>query len=186
MQYLPKKQHHRWGIKLWVMCDSVVNYCLGFLYIEEHKKKMKRSLKKKMSSLHCCRKTIRNWELSQQRLPCLLRQFFFFCSLGKVPLLCLDLHHRNYSHQYKNSFKIYQNQIWRWNYQIFKNGYFMLCGYREKKSQKNKYFSSHLKLLPHPRQLKKEQKTWMKYRLWRNLTLYCHTISRWVAWMWQT
>jgi len=30
MQYMPKKQHHRWGIKLWVLCDSVVNYCLGF------------------------------------------------------------------------------------------------------------------------------------------------------------
>lgn len=31
MQYLPKKQHsHRWGIKLWVLCDSITNYCLGF------------------------------------------------------------------------------------------------------------------------------------------------------------
>lgn len=29
MQYLPKKQHHRWGIKLWVFCDSITNYCLG-------------------------------------------------------------------------------------------------------------------------------------------------------------
>lgn len=29
-QYLPNKHHHRWGIKLWMMCDSVSNYCLGF------------------------------------------------------------------------------------------------------------------------------------------------------------
>jgi hypothetical protein len=31
LQYMPNKHHHKWGIKLWVMCDSVVNYCLGFL-----------------------------------------------------------------------------------------------------------------------------------------------------------
>lgn len=28
-QYLPNKHHHRWGIKLWVLCDSVSNYCLS-------------------------------------------------------------------------------------------------------------------------------------------------------------
>lgn len=29
-QYLPNKHHSRWGIKLWVMCDSVSKYCLSF------------------------------------------------------------------------------------------------------------------------------------------------------------
>lgn len=29
-QYLPKKHHHSWGIKLLMKCDSVTNYCLGF------------------------------------------------------------------------------------------------------------------------------------------------------------
>lgn len=29
-QYLPNKHHHRWGIKLWMIVDSVSNYCLGF------------------------------------------------------------------------------------------------------------------------------------------------------------
>lgn len=29
-QYLPNKHHHRWGIKLWMLCDSVSKYCLGF------------------------------------------------------------------------------------------------------------------------------------------------------------
>lgn len=29
-QYLPNKHHHRWGIKLWMLCDSVTKYCLGF------------------------------------------------------------------------------------------------------------------------------------------------------------
>lgn len=29
MQYLPNKHHHRWGIKLWVLCDSISNYCLS-------------------------------------------------------------------------------------------------------------------------------------------------------------
>lgn len=31
MQYLPNKHHHRWGIKLWVLCDSVSNYCMSML-----------------------------------------------------------------------------------------------------------------------------------------------------------
>ncbi|XP_066992310.2 piggyBac transposable element-derived protein 4-like [Anabrus simplex] len=30
MQYLPIKHHHRWGIKFWMLCDSVSNYSLGF------------------------------------------------------------------------------------------------------------------------------------------------------------
>lgn len=29
-QYLPNKKHHKWGIKFWMICDSVSNYCLGF------------------------------------------------------------------------------------------------------------------------------------------------------------
>jgi hypothetical protein len=30
LQYLPNKHHHKWGIKFWMLCDSVVNYCLAF------------------------------------------------------------------------------------------------------------------------------------------------------------
>ncbi|XP_046988903.1 piggyBac transposable element-derived protein 4-like [Schistocerca americana] len=30
IQYLPNKHHHRWGVKFWMLCDSVVNHCLGF------------------------------------------------------------------------------------------------------------------------------------------------------------
>nr|XP_034194869.1 piggyBac transposable element-derived protein 4-like [Osmia lignaria] len=29
-QYLPNKKHHRWGIKFWMLCDSVSKYCLAF------------------------------------------------------------------------------------------------------------------------------------------------------------
>lgn len=30
LQYLPNKHHHRWGIKLWVLCDAISKYCLSF------------------------------------------------------------------------------------------------------------------------------------------------------------
>lgn len=30
IQYLPNKHHHKWGIKLWMICDAVTKYCLGF------------------------------------------------------------------------------------------------------------------------------------------------------------
>lgn len=29
-QYLPNKKHHKWGIKFWMLCDSITKYCLGF------------------------------------------------------------------------------------------------------------------------------------------------------------
>ncbi|XP_017759466.1 PREDICTED: piggyBac transposable element-derived protein 4-like, partial [Eufriesea mexicana] len=29
-QYLPNEKHHPWGIKLWMLCDSVSKYCLTF------------------------------------------------------------------------------------------------------------------------------------------------------------
>nr|XP_031836771.1 piggyBac transposable element-derived protein 4-like [Nomia melanderi] len=30
LQYLPNKHHHWWRIKLWMLCNSVSNYCLAF------------------------------------------------------------------------------------------------------------------------------------------------------------
>lgn len=30
LQYLPNKKHHQWGVKLWMLCDAVTNYCMGF------------------------------------------------------------------------------------------------------------------------------------------------------------
>lgn len=29
-QYLSNKKHHKWGIKFWMLCDSITKYCLGF------------------------------------------------------------------------------------------------------------------------------------------------------------
>lgn len=47
MQYLPNKHHHRWGIKFWVMCDSVSNYCLKlFCYKGAKSNEDKEDLKK--------------------------------------------------------------------------------------------------------------------------------------------
>jgi hypothetical protein len=31
MKYLPNKHHHCWWIKLWMLYDSVTNYCVAFL-----------------------------------------------------------------------------------------------------------------------------------------------------------
>lgn len=46
LQYLPNKHHHKWGVKLWMLCDSVTNYCLGFTCYrgarDENKEEIKR------------------------------------------------------------------------------------------------------------------------------------------------
>lgn len=48
MQYLPNKHHHRWGVKLWVLCDSVSNYCLSFFcYKGKHSTEDKIEIKNK-------------------------------------------------------------------------------------------------------------------------------------------
>lgn len=39
IQYLPNKHHHRWGVKFWVLCDSVSKYCLK-LFCYKGKKSM--------------------------------------------------------------------------------------------------------------------------------------------------
>lgn len=46
-QYLPNKHRHRWGIKLWVLCDSISNYCLSMICYKGKKVTMLR----KVSSL---------------------------------------------------------------------------------------------------------------------------------------
>jgi hypothetical protein len=30
MQYLPNKHHHRWGVKLWVLCEAATGYTVHF------------------------------------------------------------------------------------------------------------------------------------------------------------
>jgi len=38
LRYLPNKHHHRWGIKLWILCDAVTNYCLAFFVYQVAKR----------------------------------------------------------------------------------------------------------------------------------------------------
>jgi hypothetical protein len=45
MQYLPNKHHHRWGIKFWMLCDSV----WGFSHAEGPGLRKTGSTSKKMA-----------------------------------------------------------------------------------------------------------------------------------------
>jgi hypothetical protein len=57
MQYLPNKHHHRWGVKLWMIYDSVTYYCLGFTCYKG--KKIKTGKKKLIS---------RKWGITSERV----------------------------------------------------------------------------------------------------------------------
>lgn len=39
-QYIPSKKHHQWGIKFWMLCDSLSKYCLGFFCYRGAKSKV--------------------------------------------------------------------------------------------------------------------------------------------------
>jgi hypothetical protein len=38
LQYWPNKEHNRWGVKLWVLCNWKTNYCLAFYVYQRPKR----------------------------------------------------------------------------------------------------------------------------------------------------
>jgi hypothetical protein len=46
LQYMPKK-HHRFGIKLWMLCDAVTHYCMNFFVYRGAKGPEKQQIKEK-------------------------------------------------------------------------------------------------------------------------------------------
>lgn len=131
IQYLLKKQHHRWGIKLWVMCDLVINYCLGFFV-----HRGKGSTKRKWQSLYYGKNTIGDGELSKQRIPCVYVDDFFpsipsaryLYSVGTYITRTIRLNQKFLLTAVKTKFG---ERITH----LFKNGCLMLCGYKEKNSK---------------------------------------------------
>ncbi|KAL9908795.1 piggyBac transposable element-derived protein 4-like [Glossina fuscipes fuscipes] len=52
-QYLPNKKHHRWGIKFWMLCDSVSKYCLAFSCYKGAKETISTDRKKFWTWVRC-------------------------------------------------------------------------------------------------------------------------------------
>ncbi|XP_049797585.1 piggyBac transposable element-derived protein 4-like [Schistocerca nitens] len=104
IQYLPNK-HHRWGVIFWMLCDSGVNYCLGFYAYRgaksgDDKNEIKEIYSQKLYSV--CTYLTGTIRRNRKFLPCgLLLKY----AVGQL--------------------------------KFFKKSFILLCGFRQKKSQRN-------------------------------------------------
>lgn len=138
MQYLPNKHHHRWGIKFWMLCDSVSNYCLGFFtYRGARSQEDKDNIQKSGLGYTVVKKLFEIGGYLNKGYHIFVDNYFM-----SVPLV-RHLHQlrtyitgtvrRNRKHlpqQFKNKFAVGQKMY-------FRSGPLLACAFREKKSQKN-------------------------------------------------
>lgn len=82
-QYLPNKHHHRWGIKLWMMCDSVTNYCLGFFCYKGKKDVLSDDEKDKSLAYRVVVKLLESGQLLNKGYHLFVDNFFMSVPLAK-------------------------------------------------------------------------------------------------------
>jgi hypothetical protein len=101
MQCLPNKHQHRWGIKFWMLWDTVSNYCGGLSHTEGPGLRKTRTMSKKMAwgKLLGKKKPAQDWRVHQERLPCLCQQLFHVCSTCPQSPSAKHLHRWNYEEE---------------------------------------------------------------------------------------
>lgn len=137
MQYMPKKQHHRWGIKLWVLCDSVVNYCLGFyVYRGASSGQEKRDQQANGLAYNVVKNLLNLGNYMNKGYHIFVDNFYtsvplakYLYSVGTYVTGTVRANRKYLPQAIKEKFAVGVAKF-------FKHGPLMLCGFREKKSQK--------------------------------------------------
>ncbi|XP_023216812.1 piggyBac transposable element-derived protein 4-like [Centruroides sculpturatus] len=145
MQYIPNK-HQRWGIKFWMLCDSVSNYCLGFFSFKRDKSQQeKHSISKFGLGYTVVRKLLEIGMYLNKGYHVFVDRYF-----TSVPLVrhmyslqtyitgTVRRNHKMLPQQFKKKFAAGQTSY-------FRSGPVLAYGFRQKQSQKNPVFllSSH-------------------------------------------
>lgn len=135
-QYLPNKKHHKWGIKFWMLCDSVVNYCLGFFCYRGAKSNIDKAEIKKYGLGHVVvTKLLNMGNYLNKGFHIFMDNFFTSTSLAKY----LYNHATYLTGTIRRNRKGLPNNVKSMNVgqaKYFRNVEVLLCGYREKKSKK--------------------------------------------------
>ncbi|XP_067141226.1 piggyBac transposable element-derived protein 4-like [Centruroides vittatus] len=138
MQYLPKKHHHQWGIKFWMLCDSVSQYCLSFFTYRGARTQQEKDNNSKFGLGYSVVKKLLETGLYLNKGYHLFVDNFFMSvplvrylySLGTYITGTVRRNRKYLPAPLKSKFSVGQTSYYR-------SGPLLACGSREKSSQKN-------------------------------------------------
>lgn len=135
LQYMPKK-HHRWGVKLWMLCDAVSHYCVSFFVYKGADGDYKTLVNRKGLGFSVVDTLLRQSNLYEKGHHVYIDNFFSSIRLAKYLFLkgtfvtgTLRHNRKGIPKEMKAKFAVGQTKYMRRNPMI-------LLGYRQKKSQK--------------------------------------------------
>lgn len=137
-QYLPNKQHHRWGIKLWMLCDSVSHYCMAFfVYRGARDLQEKQEMKELGTGHYVVKKLLLMCNYLNKGFHLFTDNFFTSVPLAKY-LYSVGTYLTGTIRAYRKELPI---QLTKQRFPVgttkfFKNNYLLLCGSRDKQTQK--------------------------------------------------
>ncbi|XP_023221147.1 piggyBac transposable element-derived protein 4-like [Centruroides sculpturatus] len=138
LQHMPNKKHHRWGIKFWMLCDSVSHYCLGFFTSRgAESQEEKDSISKFGLGYTVVRRLLDLGNYNRKGYHVFVDNYFVSVPLIRH-LYSLETYvtgtvRRNRKHlppQFKKNFSVGQTLY-------FRSGPILACGFRKTKSKKD-------------------------------------------------
>ncbi|XP_023236395.1 piggyBac transposable element-derived protein 4-like [Centruroides sculpturatus] len=146
LQYQPNKKHHKWGIKLWMLCDSVSHYCLGFFTYKGAKFQAEKHRNSKFGlGYTVVRRLLKLGNYDHKGYHVFVDNYFMSTplirSLYSRSTYCTGTVRKSKKKMlphFKNKFAVGQIMY-------FRSGPILACGFRERKSQPKPVFllSSH-------------------------------------------
>lgn len=137
-QYLPNKQHHRWGVKVWMLCDSVSNYVLSFYVYKGSRVSDEEKNEQKQFGLGytVVKKLLSVGNYFNKGFHLFTDNFFSsiplaqkLYSLGTYYTSTIRINRKGLPKEITTKFKVGVTKF-------FQKGYLLLCGHRDKQSQK--------------------------------------------------
>jgi len=136
LQYMPKKRH-RWGVKLWSLCDAVTHYCLTFfVYKGANNPEDKREINQNGLGYYVVVKLLTMTNLLQKGYHVFVDNFFTTINLAKYLYSRLTFFTGTMRANRKGIPQIMKNKFPVGCKKYLRKGPMLMLGYREKQSQK--------------------------------------------------
>ncbi|KAG8269639.1 zinc finger protein [Homalodisca vitripennis] len=139
LQYMPKK-HHRWGVKLWMLCEAASHYCVSLFVYQRAEGEYKSLITRRGLGFSVVDTLMKKANLYEKGYHIYIDNFFSSTKLAKYlykkgTYVTGTLRHnrKGIPEQMKTKFSVGETKYMRRNPLI-------LLGYREKKSQKSRYY----------------------------------------------
>lgn len=137
LQYMPKKRH-RWGVKLWSLCDSVSHYCLSFfVYKGARDEETKRQIKENGLGYYVVNRLLHMTNLLNKGYHIFIDNFFTSLKLAKYLYSKLTFLTGTLRKKRKGIPDIMKPKFKVGDTKYCRKDAMLLLGYREKVSQKH-------------------------------------------------